>query len=106
LELAIQFRVPRDHLDRKVRQNPLPACSAHPLAERFVVQQPGGPAGELHPVAQRHQISRFLVDHQLAVAGNVRGDHRHGRGHGLQDRIRLAFVAAAQPQEVEMRHEP
>ena len=45
------------------------------------------------------------MDHQLAVARNVAGDDRHAGGHRFHHGVRLAFVAAAVPKHVEMRHD-
>ena len=99
--------MPLDHLlDRELLNSALAAGLAQAPAQRFVVKQPMGAARELKPVADRNEIAGDAIDDQIAIAGDVRGDHGHGSRHGFQNGIRLAFVFAAEPQHIEMRHQP
>ena len=71
-----------------------------------VLQQTMSPAGETGSVAYRHQKTGLPVDDQISVSRDVSRDDRDAGRHRFQHGVRLAFVLAAEPQAIKMRHQP
>ena len=58
---------------------------------------------EFVAIANGDEVAGGFVHDEVAIAGNVGRDHGNSGGHGLQNRVRLPFVFAAEPEHVEMR---
>src|SRR5262245_48979943 len=95
-QFVVESSVASDHcLDGEFREDPMAAGIAHLLSLRLVVEQPMCAAGELEAIAERNEISGDAIDHEVAIAGNIRGDHGYTGGHRLENCVRLPLVFAS-----------
>src|SRR5262249_25525133 len=93
-------------LDGEFGEDALVAGLAHLPSLRLVVEQPMRTAGELEAIAERNEVPGDAIHHQIAIAGNICGNHGYTGGHRLENCVRLPLIFASQPKHIEMLHEP